>query len=181
MDTVLPFGLRSTPKIFSAISDTLEWILKRAGITHCIHYLDDFLTIRKPLSDECKRFLNILIQVCQLLGLPLAVEKIEGPVTCIVFLGIVLDAIRMELQLPTEKLEHLKQLIKVWLSRHKAQKRDLLSLIGHLAHAAKVVPPGRTFVRRMLDVAHSKKSLHHWVYLNKDLKSDLLWWHMFLD
>ena len=70
MDTVLPFGLRSTPKIFSAISDTLEWIVKRVGITHCIHYLDDFLTIGKPLSDECKKFLSILIhQVCQLLGL----------------------------------------------------------------------------------------------------------------
>jgi len=60
----------------------------------------------------------------------------------------------------------------VWLSRQKAQKKDLLSLIGHLAHAAKVVPLGRTFIRRMLDVAHSKKSLHHWVYLNKDFKSD---------
>ena len=68
----------------------------------------------------------------------------------------------MERRLPTEKLEHLKQVIKVWLSHRKAQKRDLLSLIGHLAHAAKVVPPGRMFVRRMMDVAHSKKSLYHW-------------------
>ena len=51
------------------------------------------VTTGKPLSDKCKRFLNIFIQVCQLLGLPLAVEKIEGPATCVVFLGIVLDAI----------------------------------------------------------------------------------------
>jgi len=39
----------------------------------------------------------------------------------------------------------------------------------------------RMFVRRMMDVAHSKKSLYHWVYLNKDFKSDLLWWHLFPD
>ena len=27
IDTALPFGLRSAPKIFTAISDALEWIL----------------------------------------------------------------------------------------------------------------------------------------------------------
>ena len=33
----------------------------------------------------------------------------------------------MERRLPTEKLEHLKQVIKAWLSHRKAQKRDLLT------------------------------------------------------
>ena len=42
VDTVLPFGLRSAPKIFSAVADTLEWILRSRGVTYLLHYLDDF-------------------------------------------------------------------------------------------------------------------------------------------
>ena len=42
IDTVLPFGLRSTPKIFSAVSDTLEWIALHEGVSILLHYLDDF-------------------------------------------------------------------------------------------------------------------------------------------
>ena len=181
VDTVLPFGLRSAPKIFSAISDTLEWIIKTAGIEHCIHYLDDFLTFGKPESEECTRRLEAIIAICRLLGLPLALEKVEGPVTCITFLGILLDSLRMEMRLPAEKLETIKALIETWLTRRKAQKRDMLSLIGHLSHAAKVIPPGRTFIRRMRDVAHSKRELYHWIYLNADFKSDLMWWKLFTD
>ena len=43
VDTVLPFGLRSAPKIFNAIADILEWILSNEGVTDLMHYLDDFL------------------------------------------------------------------------------------------------------------------------------------------
>ena len=31
-DAMLPFGLRSAPKIFNAVADGLEWILQRKGI-----------------------------------------------------------------------------------------------------------------------------------------------------
>jgi hypothetical protein len=48
VDTALPFGLRSAPKIFTAIADAVEWILKQAGVKFVIHYLDDFLLIGAP-------------------------------------------------------------------------------------------------------------------------------------
>ena len=181
VDTVLPFGLRSAPKIFSAIADTLEWILVKAGVTHCVHYLDDYLTLGSPHSEECEENLKLITQMCKQLGLPLALEKVDGPTQCLTFLGITLDTVRLEIRLPQDKLQELKSLISRWLSRKKAQKRELLSLVGHLAHAAKVVTPGRTFIRRILDVAHSKGQLHHWMYLNSAFRSDLLWWHTFLD
>ena len=31
MDTTMPFGLRSAPKIFTALADAAEWIVKRKG------------------------------------------------------------------------------------------------------------------------------------------------------
>ena len=50
-DPMLPFGLRSAPKIFTAIADALEWYLKSQGITHVFHYLDDFTIVGSPSSD----------------------------------------------------------------------------------------------------------------------------------
>ena len=43
IDRTLPFGLCSTPKIFSAVAEMMAWVLHNAGIEHLIHYLDDFL------------------------------------------------------------------------------------------------------------------------------------------
>ena len=34
VDTVLPFGIRSSPKIFNCIADALQWIAKRRGISY---------------------------------------------------------------------------------------------------------------------------------------------------
>ena len=41
VDAMLPFGLCSAPKIFTAVADGLEWILRQRGIRHIDHYLDD--------------------------------------------------------------------------------------------------------------------------------------------
>ena len=41
VDTALPFGLRSAPKIFTAIADAVEWVAKHAGVRFVIHYLDE--------------------------------------------------------------------------------------------------------------------------------------------
>ena len=42
VDTALPFGLRSAPKIFNAVADALQWIMERNGVPELLHYLDDF-------------------------------------------------------------------------------------------------------------------------------------------
>ena len=180
IDTVLPFGLRSAPKLFSAVADAVEWIACHQGVSFLLHYLDDYLTMGKANSSECSRNLELLIEVCQRLGLPLKWPKLEGPTAVLAFLGILLDTNRMELRLPQEKLGELKDLISKWLTRKAGRKRELLSLIGKLAHAAKIVVPGRIFLRRMLDTVHKAKHLDHWVHLNQEFKSDLAWWHCFM-
>ena len=53
---------------------------------------------------------------------------------------------------------------------------ELLSLIGKLAFAGKVVPAGRIFLRRLLDLAHSAQRLHHHVHITSDALLDIQWW-----
>lgn len=87
VDTVLPFGLRSAPKIFCTISDGLEWVLHQRGVVHLVKYIDDFLIVGPAGSPACQRRVTEMCSVCEELGLPLAVEKLEGPARVITFWG----------------------------------------------------------------------------------------------
>ena len=79
IDTCLPFGLRSSPKLFNIFADFLAWILEHQGVSCILHYLDEFLTIGRPSSIECKQNLLTMIQVCQLLNVSLASKKSKAP------------------------------------------------------------------------------------------------------
>ena len=180
IDTCLPFGLRSAPKLFNVLADLLSWILEQQGVSPIMHYLDDFLTLAPPHSTTCQRNLDIIKSVCLHLGVPLALEKVEGPSTSLTFLGIVLDTARMEARLPTDKLCHIRHQVKAWLTRRKATKRQILSLVGLLQHATKVVRPGHTFLSRMCSVAAELKQPSHRKKLSAAFRSDLRWWHVFV-
>ena len=136
-DSVLPFGLRSAPKIFNAVAAALRWIAVQRGVSYLDHFLDDFI-MAASTEQECLDNLILLENTCRILNLPLSLPKHEGPSTSLVFLGIELDIIALELRLPTEKLEHLKSTIQKWHDKffrdHKpfCKRKELESLIGLL-------------------------------------------------
>ena len=183
IDITLPFGLRSAPKIFNCacLADSIEWMLTKRGVPFIIHYLDDFLIIGPPSSDECSHGLSLCRDLCSHLGVPLAPSKIVGPTTRLVFLGIELDTIAMEARLPAEQLSRLRSSIHTWQGRKSCTKRELLSLIGDLQHASSVVSPGRTFLRRMIQTSTIGKKPYHHIRLGRDFRSDLTWWGLFLE
>jgi len=178
----LPFGLRSAPKLFTALADALEWILMANGIRFVWHYLDDYITVGSPASGECAFNLNLIVHICQLLGIPLAVAKQVGPTTCIIYLGIEVDSIAMVLRLPHDKLIRIQELVASWQKKKKSTKRELSSLAGQLQHAATVLRAGRTFLRRIFDAlaSHAAARPDHHIRLNQGMRSDLAWWNMFL-
>ena len=134
-----------------------------------------------PVSSACQHNLDTFIEVCDFLGVPLAVEKFEGPTTCLTFLGITLDTVKMEIRLPEDKFTRIRQEISKWLQKRKATKKQILSLVGLLQHATKVVRCGRNFVGRMYSTAVKLKDMSYYTRLNKDFKSDLYWWYFFSD
>ena len=108
---MLPFGLRSAPKIFTAVADALEWCA-REQVSHTYHYLDDFIIIGPPDSDQCRKDLSTLESICTILGVPLAAHKREGPTTCLTFLGIEMDSGARILRLPADKLQRLISMLQ---------------------------------------------------------------------
>ena len=87
VDCQLLFRLASAPAIFSAIAEALEWVLRQCGVCCMLHYLDKFLLLGSPYSDECAQALAITLSTCSELGIPLALNKTEGPTTELTFLG----------------------------------------------------------------------------------------------
>ena len=168
------------PKLFNVLADLLEWILLSQGVPVLMHYLDNYLTMGPPNTEICNQSLQRLIDVCAMLGIPLAAEKVEGPSATIEFLGIQLDTVRMEARLSTEKLTRICTVIQDWRLKRNATKREILFLVGLLQHAAKAVRPGRIFVRRMYSKAAKLQEMEHFTRLNKEFWSDLQWWHTFL-
>ena len=104
IDTTLLFGLRFAPKIFNSVADALEWVMQARGVRNVAHYLDDY----SPRSMECAEDLEKALTVCRELGVPVASHKCVGHLHA---LGIEVDTVELELRLPGEKLEKLRQLI----------------------------------------------------------------------
>jgi hypothetical protein len=147
VDLVLTFGHRSAPFIFDSVASAVHWILSNNYHVHPLfHYL------------------------------PLNHEKCEGPATCLVFLGIELDSVTQIASLPAEKFNLCMSLLQSWSNKRTCHRQELESLIGHLHHACKVVRPGRTFLRRMIDLLAHFRNRSHPIRLNVEFLRDIHWW-----
>ena len=61
------------------MADFLAWIMRQYNVLFLLHYLDDFL-MKVPANSlifQCN--LDIITQICDYLGVPLALEKVEAP------------------------------------------------------------------------------------------------------
>ena len=180
IDTTLPFGLRSAPKIFNAIADAAQFIGIQEGIRFMTHYLDDFLILGRT-GEECEKSLVLFQNVCNKLGIPLAPEKTAGPSTALEFLGIIIDTGNLTIRLPDRKKRDLQQIIAELSRRKSATKEELQSLAGKLQHATKVVKPGHCFIRTAYELGSLRKRAYDPIRITRDLRTDLAWWSIFLN
>ncbi len=184
VDKCLPFGLRSAPYLFNMVANALEWILKHYfNLSHLFHYLDDFFFVAPALSPDCLNALLDMLLLCEAVRAPVKPEKVQGPATTLTILGIELDTVLKQARLPPEKLtallEELSRFSSLYSCQGRCTKRQLLSLIGKLAFACKVIPAGRIFLRRLLDTAHSVEGLEEQVAITKETVLDVRWWLRF--
>ena len=161
MDTVRPFGLRSAPAIFNAVADDLAFIVRDREVRDLNHYLDDFIVLGSPGSDDGQEGLQVVLEVCGMLGIPVAVEKTVGPPTKLTFLGI--DLMGLQLRLPEEKLRKYTEQVTSWRRRKGCKKRELRPLAGYLNHACKVLGPGRRFLRGVFGLLSQFKKRDHMI------------------
>jgi hypothetical protein len=197
VDCFLPFGLRTAPYIFDLFAKALHWILDSQASPEfqTIHYLDDFLGVGPagvgPAS-AASEFSRQFEYICNYLGLRIKESKsITGTIAD--FGGIELDTLAMEARLPPAKLQKATELVEHALKKGKLSLPELQCLIGFLSFCCKVVPLGRSFLRRLYDATSNYPRSETSNYprsetgitkqrrrLTADMKADLRWWQRFL-
>ncbi len=184
-DRTLPFGLKSSCRLWELFATALHYFCEHLlGIKRVVHYIDDFLFVVESHSDAVA-VLALALALCKRLGLPMAESKIEGPIQCLIFLGLELDTVALEARLGVKRLGDLIALLKVWKEKSHATTQERQSLAGILNFAATVVAPGRTFLQRIFaDIKqrkgkagrHAQKKAYP---ISTGLQADLDWWRAF--
>ena len=89
INTRLPFGLRSAPNIFNNFANLICWIIHNiALVKNILHYSDNYLLVSPPNADTAHHKLSTVKYTFQHLNIPIATEKITGPSTLMIYLGI---------------------------------------------------------------------------------------------
>ncbi len=176
----LTFGCKSSPKIFDMLSEAVCWILSNNyAIPHLIHLLDDFLIISPPDAIPAAHILSVQ-KVFSELGIPIAQEKTMGPATSIKFLGINLDSVKFQASLPKEKIDRIILVASTLSDNSNCSKRELLSLLGYLNFAMRIIPQGRPFISHLLSPASSVYTLEDRISINQACHDELSLWITFL-
>ena len=131
-------------------------------------------------SQACQTSLSSMLLTFNTLGVPTGEHKTEGPSLIIEFLGIILDSLKMEARLPPDKLNRLSIELDAWHIKKSDTLQELQSLIGTLNFACKVIPPGRAFLQRIINLTRGVPKPHHHIRLTKGFREDVKMWQNFL-
>ena len=145
------------------------------GWSIVLYYLDDFFVILPPNADA-EVYYYIFDLIYSQLGLVINHTKdIIGTIAD--FLGIELDTKLIQVRLPPDKLARARNTVDDLLKRRIISHHKLESAVGFLSFAAKIVIPGRAFLRRLFDAIRRPVAM---IRITKHMKADLLWWKAFL-
>lgn len=187
-DTVLPFGLRRSPEVWDKHAGLLAWILSDAfrarGLNVLvIFYVDDFLLIG-PSFEAVREAVWLSVSIGNFLGLPWELTKLLGPASSLPFVGIGVDAERLALFVPPEKVAELNKLLEVWSTRVSASRSQARSLAGKLVAVSRAIKSARTFYRRILDFGNSFPTTATantpQLPVPEEVRRDIRWWQTFL-
>ena len=121
-----------------------------------------------------------MLRTCSDMGFTTNPAKTVLPTTSLVLVGIELDTVSQEIRLDPARLTEIINLPEHWSTKQGCTKRPLQSLISKLHFICNVCRPGRTFLRRMIDVICNIQHPTHHLRLNRAFHNDFLWWRIFL-
>ena len=178
--TVLPFGLSTSPRVFTKI---LKPVLAYAHLHRVkLHmYLDDWL-LNPGTRQEAHEQTSWLRSLCQKLGLVINLEKSDLiPSQVSTYLGIELDT---SVGLARPSLKRLTNWLSVaegFMAQQSPPAVQWLQVLGHLVSLEKLVPYGRIRIRPIqwqlrLQWNQSKERSSKLIPLDLQSRLAILWW-----
>ena len=135
-------GCRSSCNIVQRITNAFKFILQACKVD-CVSYLDDLGSVEVPVL--ALEAFDKMGQLLKEFNVEESVNKACGPLTRMIFLGIIVDALRMTLELDECRLSELNSILIGWENKTHANLREIQSLVGILSFASTCMRQGRSF------------------------------------
>jgi len=140
VDHRLVFGSASSPAIYNAIMECVEWIVQDRvdvslgeGMAKVRHYLDDFFLAGRNRK-ACKAATGIMLATFKELGIPLSHAKSQLNVVRGIYLGLLLRSHHQSLAMPDRKKHDIAERLRRVLDpeARSVPKKWMESLVGKL-------------------------------------------------
>lgn len=172
------FGSGTSCFLYMKLSNALAHIFRTKSGGDINNFLDDFLTCKIDRVG-CNSYLQVFIDICDEIQLPLAEEKTCLATQIIVFLGLLINTLTQTISLPQDKLERGRRELDVIIRSKKITVHQLQRLTGLLNFFSRAVVPGRAFTRRLYAKTRGLRSYHH-LRVDREMKKDCKVWLEFL-
>ena len=144
--TALPFGLSTSPRVFTRVAGAVVAELRRRGVTLFV-YIDDWLILGNTES-QCQNNVSETISLLHSLGWLINWEKSHPtPTQSLVYLGAMIDLTVGRVFPTAERLESLNDSIRAVESAASSPAKAWLRVLGLLASLVDVVPLCRLRMR----------------------------------
>ncbi|EYC06130.1 hypothetical protein Y032_0078g1207 [Ancylostoma ceylanicum] len=146
--TCLPFGLATTPYVYTKLMRVVAEKLRSSGI-RLISYLDDWAFFSESEAG-CKACVNEALRLFGTLGLRVNLDKsVLTPTQRIEFLGLIINTGTGEFEIPPKKLVDIRQSAAALLAKRYVTARELSHFLGKLNFVS-TAQPYVTFMTRNL-------------------------------
>ena len=181
----LPFGLSSSPQIYSAFAECLRQIVLFShpslffvnGVPVIRNYLDDFFAVHSDSTKAWSQY-RLFRQWLVYLGIPTQEWKCCAPAVQAIILGFLYHSINRTVSIPQSKLHQIIQNIQSILKlKRRISRRELAVITGKLNWCCQIIFGAHSMIRSLeflIDtrIPWDKKSLR----LTSQAKADLKWW-----
>ena len=178
--TCLPFGLSTSPRVFTMITREVGAYLRQRGVNLCM-YLDDWLVYGRS-QEETRQHCQLVVETLQGLGFLINFEKSSlTPSQDLKYLGA---SLRLDLGLATPTHERAQVLVTRAITLSKGDSAPAsawTSLLGLMSSMVDLVPYCR-FHMRMLQLhlgIYFRPSVHpdsRLVPMTGPMREELAWW-----
>ena len=135
----MPFGSSISCANFQKVSDAISHIFMVKTKGEPNNYLDDFIFV-KLMQNICNDLVKASLQLCENIGMPIAIQKMEWGTTIIVSLGMLLDTVNQTVSVPIEKRDKAMRLLLHMYNSSEMIVLRVQQLADLLNHIGCVVP-----------------------------------------
>lgn len=175
IDIELPFGARLSSLYVQKIAEFITRALAARDIQALV-YLDDIYLLLPEDQLPHQKFAQAMTLI-RALGLPINFSKLITPAKQAIWLGVCFDFNTCKVSIPDSKVTELLLAIDTIATCQFVKYSQAQSIIGRIAHVARVIPAARLFMARILQQLRCSDGKR--VYINHAVLADFHWFRVY--